>query len=48
MKILVKKQYIFILLSALLGVTLIYTLFIMNELHSGNNGVKQDEELQVK
>ncbi len=47
MKIIVKKQYIFILLTTLLGVTLIYTLFIMNELHDGNNGLKQDEHFQV-
>jgi hypothetical protein len=47
MKIIVKKQYIFILLTTLLGVTLIYTLFIMNELHDGNNGQKQDEHFQV-
>jgi hypothetical protein len=44
MKIIIKKQYIFLLLCILLGITLIYTLFIMNELH-GN--LKPDENLQV-
>ena len=44
MKIIIKKHYVFILLCVLLGITFIYTLFIMTELHGST---KPDENLQV-